>query len=131
MTDLGLLKQFLGLEIMQSEARINISKNKYVPNLLLKFKMVECKTSKFPFISSIKIGEFGESPLVDNSLSRQLVASFLYLTHSRPDLEYYIGVFARYMQEPHEIHWKDAKKILYYVHETKHFRVHYPASYPL
>ena len=82
MTDLGLLKQFLGLEIEQFDAGIKVSQSKYVADLLLNLNMVECKESKFPFLSGVKLGEFGSSPLVDNSLYRQLVGSLLYLTHS-------------------------------------------------
>ena len=82
MTDLGLLKQFLGLEIVQYEAGIKVSQKKYVLDLLMNFKMDECKESKSPFLSGIKLGEVGDSPLVDNSLYRQLIGSLLYLTHS-------------------------------------------------
>ena len=97
MTDLGFFRQFLGLEIEKSEAWIKVIQPKYFADLLLNFKMAECKASKFPFLPGIKIGEFGASPLVDNSLYKQLVGSLLYLTHSRPDLEYGVGVVSRYM----------------------------------
>ena len=60
--------------------------------------MDECKEIKFPSLSGIKLGDFGASPLVDNSLYIQLVKSLLYITHSRTDLEYDVGVIARYMQ---------------------------------
>ena len=82
MTDLGLLRQFLGLEIEKSDAGIKVIQLKYAADMLLKFKMDECKVSKLPFLSGIKLGEFGASPLVDNLLYRQLVGSLLYLTHS-------------------------------------------------
>ena len=82
MIGLGLLKQFIGLEIEQYEIGIKVIQQKYIADMLLKYKMDECKSSKFPFLSSIKLGEFGASPLVDNSLYRQLVGSLLYLTHS-------------------------------------------------
>ena len=97
MTDLGLLKQFIGLEIEKSDARIKVSQQKYVVDLLLNFKMDECKESKFPFLSGIKLGDFGAYPLVDNSLYTQLVGSLLYLTHSRPNLEYAVGAIYRYI----------------------------------
>ena len=77
MTDLGLLKQFLGLEIEKSEVGIKVSKKNYVSDILLKFKMDECKAAKFPFLLGIKLGEFGASPLVDNSLYIQIVGSLL------------------------------------------------------
>ena len=77
--------------------------------------MDECKETKCPFLSGVKLGEFGSSPLVDNSLYRKLVEFLLYLTHSRPDLPYAVGDITRYMKENHDIQWKDAKRILHYV----------------
>ena len=70
MIDLGLLKQFIGLEIEQYEVGIKVKQKKYVADLLLNFKMDEFKAAKFSFLSGIKLGEFGETPFVDNSLYR-------------------------------------------------------------
>jgi hypothetical protein len=53
------------------------------------------------------------------------VGSLLYLTHSIPDLSYAVGAVSRFMQEPHELHWKAAKCILRYVQGTNTFRIHY------
>ena len=72
----------------------------------MNFKMDECKASKFPFLSGIKLGEVCDSPLVDNSLYRKLVRILLYLTHSIHDLVYVVGNVAIYMHKPHDIHWK-------------------------
>jgi hypothetical protein len=66
--------------------------------------------------------------LVDNTLYKQLVGILLYLTHSRPDLSYVVGAVSRFMQEPHELHWKVAKCILRYVHGTITFGIHYAAT---
>ena len=93
--------------------------------------MDECKASKFPFLSRFKLGDFCSSQLVDNLLYRKLVGSLLYLTHSRTDLDYVVGVFARNMKDSRDIHWKDVKRILHYVQGTKHFGIHYVASSPL
>ena len=88
MTDLGLLRQFLGLEIEKSEKGIILSQKKYASDLLIKFKMSECKAAESPFLAGIKLHEFENSQLVDFTLYRQLVGSMLYLTHTRPDLSY-------------------------------------------
>jgi hypothetical protein len=56
------------------------------------------------------------------------VGSLLYLTHSRPDLSYAVGIASRFMQQPHELHWKDSKCILRYVHGTITFRIHYATN---
>ena len=63
--------------------------------------------------------------MVDNTFFRQLIGSLLYLTHSRPDISYAVSVASRYMQEPHELHWKAAKRILYYVQGTIDYGIHY------
>eukprot|EP00253_Pinus_taeda_P024491 PITA_24491 len=52
----------------------------------------------------------------------------LYLTHTRPDLSFVVGLVARFMQNPHESHWKAAKRILRYVRGTVQFGIHYSAE---
>ena len=128
MTDLGLLRQFLGLEIKKCERGIMLSQPKYVSDLISNFNMDECKASKSPFIFGIKLHEFGNSPLVDFTLYRKLVGNLLYLTHTRPNLSYVVSVVARHMYQKHELHWKESKIILQYVQATKNFGVHYSAS---
>ena len=51
MTDLGLLKQFIGLDIEKYDAGIKVDQPNYVAHVLLNFNMDECKESKFPFLS--------------------------------------------------------------------------------
>ena len=112
MTDLGLLRQFLGLEIEQSERGIMLSQPKYDLDMINKFNTDYCKAAKCPFLSGIKLGEFDNSPLVDCTLYRQLVGSLLYLTHTRPNLSYVVSVVAIHMHYTHELHWKESKIIL-------------------
>ena len=79
--------------------------------------MEDCKPAPSPFQSGVKIYATCTSPKVDATLYRQLVGSLLYLTHSRLDLSFSVGLVARYMQTPHESHWK-AKRILRYIRGT-------------
>ena len=51
MSDLGLIKPFLGLEITQNFDGIMISQSKYYLYLINKFNMEECKAT--PFLSGI------------------------------------------------------------------------------
>jgi hypothetical protein len=128
MTDMGPLHFFLGLEISQDASGIKLSQAKYARDLLERFHMTYCKYSLTPFLSGVKLEDGGETPLVDNTLYKQLVGSLLYLTHSRLDLSYEVGAVSRFMQEPHELHWKVVKCILRYVHGTITFGIHYVAD---
>jgi hypothetical protein len=90
--------------------------------------MIDYKSAPSPFLSGVKLEDGGETSLVDITLYRQLVGSLLYLTHSRPNLSYAVGVVSRFMQESHELHWKVAKHILRYVQGTITFGIHYVAN---
>ena len=125
MTDLGLLYQFLGLEIAQSQHGIKVHQSKYALDLLNKFNMKYCKPIKTPFLSGVKLEEAGSSPMINNTLYRQLIGCLLYLTHTRPDLSYAVSVALRYMDQPHEIHWRAAKRILNFVQETRTHGIFY------
>ena len=57
MTDLGLLSQLLGLEIAQTKAGIKVHQSKYALDLLKKFRMKDCKPSKTPLLSGVKLEE--------------------------------------------------------------------------
>ena len=69
MTNLGLLSQFLGLEIAQSQHGIKLHQYRYSLDLN-KFNMKYFKPSKTPFLSGVKLKEAGASPMVNNTLYR-------------------------------------------------------------
>ena len=81
-----------------------ISQSRYSSNMLNRFHMEDFKAAPYPFLLGIRLEEGGSTPLVDNTLYRQLIGSLMYLTHSRPDISYAVSVTTRYMQEPHELH---------------------------
>ena len=72
--------------------------------------MEYCKLAPSPFHYGVKLSTTYTFPEVDSTLYRQLVGSILYLTHSRPDLSFAVVRVSRYMQTPHESHWKAEKK---------------------
>jgi len=62
---------------------------------------------------------------VDSSLYRNMIGSLLYLTTSRPDISYSVGVCARYKANPKESHMISLKRIIKYVKATADFGVWY------
>eukprot|EP00253_Pinus_taeda_P003400 PITA_03400 len=115
MTDLGHLHYFLGLQVLQSKKGISLSQSKYACDILHHFHMEDCKPAPSPFQSGVKLSVSCTSPEVDATLYLQLVGKLLYLTHTRPDLSFAVGLVARFLQNPRESHWKAAKRILRYV----------------
>ena len=80
--------------------------------------MDEFRPAPLPFLSGINLEEGKSTPPMDCTIYRQLIGSLLYLTHSRPDICYAVNDVSRYMQQPHDLHWKAAKRILQYIQGT-------------
>ena len=55
-----------------------------------------------------------------------MIGTLLYLTASRPDLSFSVGICARYQADPRESHLKAIKRIINYVHGTSHYGIWYP-----
>jgi hypothetical protein len=125
MIDMGPLHFFLGLKINQDASGIKLSQAKYAQDLLEIFHMKNYKSFPTPFLSRVRLEEGRETPLVENTLYIQLVGILLYLTHSRPNLSYEVGVISRFMQELHELHWKDENCILRYIQSIITFGIQY------
>jgi hypothetical protein len=77
MTYMGPLHFFLGLEISQDASGIKLSHAKYVRDILDRFHMTSCKSAPTPFLSRIKLDDGMDTPLVENTLYRNLVGSIL------------------------------------------------------
>ena len=93
--------------------------------------MTDCKEPHFPFLSGVSLEEGNSTPQVDSTLYHQFIGSLLYLTHSRPDICYAVNFVSRYMQQPHELHWRAVKRILQYVQSTRTYCIHYAADFEL
>ena len=62
---------------------------------------------------------------------RQLVGSLIYLTITRPDLSYPVGLLSQFMQTPRDIHLDCAKRVLRYVSGTMDFGILYKSATPI
>eukprot|EP00253_Pinus_taeda_P023981 PITA_23981 len=116
------------LTVLQSKEGISLSQSKYACDILRHSHMEDCKPAPSPFQSGVKLSVSCTSPEVDATLYRQLVRKLLYLTHTRPDLSFAVGLVARFLQNPRESHWEAAKRILRYVRGTIQFGIHYSAK---
>jgi hypothetical protein len=85
--------------------------------------MRDHKSDPTSLLFEVRLENGRDTTLVDNTLYRQLVGSFLHLSHTRQDLSFVVGVVSRYMWESHELHLKAAKRRLWYVQGTINYGV--------
>eukprot|EP00268_Persea_americana_P053619 TRINITY_DN60865_c0_g1_i1.p1 TRINITY_DN60865_c0_g1~~TRINITY_DN60865_c0_g1_i1.p1 ORF type:complete len:349 (+),score=54.58 TRINITY_DN60865_c0_g1_i1:103-1047(+) len=104
MTDMGLMSYFLGLEVLQTSVGIFVSQKKCAADILKRFKMESCHPIKTPVEARLHLSKFDNSELVSPTDYRSLVGSLRYLTSTRPDIVYGVGVISRFMETPSQAH---------------------------
>jgi len=75
--------------------------------------------------TSVKISSDLAGKPVDPSLYRSMIGSHLYLTASRPDISFSVGVCARFQANPKESHLTAVKRIIMYVNDTLLYDIWY------
>jgi len=125
MTNMGLLRYFLGIEVEQNKNRIFISQTKYVKEVLERFNMKESKATITPTVMGLKLSKEDNSKDFDPSLYKSIVGSLMYLTTTRLDIMYAVSLISRFTERPKEAHWHATERILRYVKGTKRFEILY------
>ena len=126
MSMMGELKFFLGLQIKQGKDGIFINQAKYIKELIEKFGMDGCKSSKTPMSTTTKLNKDEHGKSVDEKKYRGMIGSLLYLTSSRPDIMYATCLCARFQSYTKESHMHAVKHILKYLHGSLHLGLWYP-----
>ena len=125
MFDLGIMNYFLGMEIYQCSSGIFISQRKYVDDILKKFKLESCKEVATPLAQNEKISKNDGEKLEKPSAYRRLVGNLLYLTATKPDLMFPVGLLSRFMSSPNNVHMGVVKRVLKYVRGTINLGIWY------
>ena len=90
-----------------------------------KFGLESASFVKTPISPNVKITIDLLSKSVDSSIYRSIIGGLLYLTSSRLEISYNVGVYARYQANPKESHMIALKRIIKYVKTTVDFDVWY------
>nr|GEW55833.1 retrovirus-related Pol polyprotein from transposon TNT 1-94 [Tanacetum cinerariifolium] len=104
MSMMGKISFFLGLQISQSPKGIFINQSKYALESLKKYGFESCDPVDSLMVEKSKLDEDKEGKAVDPSHYRGMIGTLLYLTASRPDLQFAICMCARYQARPTEKH---------------------------
>ena len=123
MKDLHKLHYVLGIEVIRTPVGILISQRHYILNLLYKFGLTECKPVSTPLNRNLQIDVDSGTAVVHPTKYCQLIGNLIYLTITRPDLNYSVGLLSQFMQNPRNLHLDCAKRILRYVSATMDYDI--------
>lgn len=125
MTDLGKMRHFLGIEVVQNSRGIFICQQRYASEILERFGMSRSKAMTSPIVPGTKLSRSESGEPVDATQFKQIVGSLMYLTATRPDLMFAVSLLSRFMERPVEAHLLAAKRILRYIQGTLEYRICY------
>jgi hypothetical protein len=118
MTDLGKMRHFLGVEVIQNSQGIFMCQHRYAKEILERFGMENSNAVCSPMVTGTKLSKHDTGNKVDPTQFKQIIGSLMYLTATRPDLMFAVNMIARFMEHPVESHMMAAKRILRYIKGT-------------
>jgi hypothetical protein len=81
--------------------------------------MSDCNPVTTPMKLGAKLSKLKGGEVVDSNTYRSIIGSLRYLTCTRPDITFVVGVTSLFMEDPRYPHLKAVKRILIYVNGTK------------
>jgi hypothetical protein len=96
MSMMGELTFFLGVQVKQTKQGTFVHQAKYTKDLMKKFNMTELKSVSTPMSSAASLGPDEDDETVDQGEYRSMIDSLLYLTATRPDIQFAVGLCAHF-----------------------------------
>nr|GEW15432.1 retrovirus-related Pol polyprotein from transposon TNT 1-94 [Tanacetum cinerariifolium] len=115
-----------GLHISQSPRGIYINQSKYTIQSLKKYDFRSCDLVDSPMVKKSKLDEDKEGKAVDSLHYRGMIGTLLYLTASRPGLQFVICMCTRYQARPTKRDLHAVKRIFRYIRGTVNRGLWYP-----
>jgi hypothetical protein len=104
MSMIGELTFFLDIQVKQTKQGTFVHQAKYTNDLMKKFNMAELKpvSTLMSSVASLDPDEDGDA--VDQREYRSMIGFLLYLTTMRSDIQFAVGLCARFQSSPHSSH---------------------------
>ncbi|KAJ0471180.1 putative RNA-directed DNA polymerase [Helianthus annuus] len=116
--DLGVLKYFLGIEVLYDNDEVFFSQRKYCLELLNEFGYLGCKPVNTPieqsYLVTSKVDKNHEQ-LANVTGFQKLIGKLIYLSLTRPDISYTVQFLSQFMHSPKEVHLSLALRLLRYL----------------
>ena len=112
--DLGMLKYFLGIEVIRNKHGIFLSQRKYVFDLLSETGKFGVKPCNSPMVPSLHLNRESQT-FEDPERYTRLVGKLNYLTVTCFDITHSVNVVSQYVSSPTVDHWAVVEQILCYL----------------
>ncbi|XP_052622266.1 uncharacterized mitochondrial protein AtMg00810-like [Lactuca sativa] len=118
MKDLGLLLNFLGIEVAQSKKRYLLSQTKYISALFTRGSLSDNRTIDTPLEIDARYSPTDGVPFSDPNLYHIVVGSLVFLTVTCLDIAHVVHVVSQFVTAPTSVHWVVVLRILRYLRDT-------------
>ena len=112
---MGRPKYFLRIEVAHQKHSILLSERKYALDLLEEAGLLGCKSATTPMEANVDLCFDDSHALDDPRRYRRLIRKLIYLTVTRPNITFTVGVLSRFMHQFRETHWLAAIRVLAYI----------------
>lgn len=124
LSDLGVLKHYLGIQIEKEKDVFHINQEKYIEKILNDVGMQDAKTSKFPLDPGYLNSRTEETMMSDSKQYQRLIGALLYIAvNTRPDIMTSVTILSQFNKQPSRTNWTEAKRVLRYLKDTKSKRL--------
>ena len=131
--DLGTVSHYLGMRVTKQGGSTKIDQEPYVEKLVAKFKMEQAEAADTPGVAGMVLSkddcpapQSEEQEKMRETPFRQLVGSVMYAyIGTRPDVGSVLTKVASFCNNPAQLHWKAAKRILKFLKGTKNSFIQY------
>jgi hypothetical protein len=111
MSMMGELQFFFRLQIKQSKGRTFVHQAKYTKDIVRKFKIEDSKAMTTPMSTTTALDANEEGEHMDQKEYRSMIRSLLYLTATRPDIQFSVCLCAHFQASPRTSHRQAVKRI--------------------
>jgi hypothetical protein len=128
MSMMGELTFFLVIQEKQTKQGTFVHQAKYMNDLMKKFNMAELKPVSIPMSTTMSLGPDEDGKAVDQREYMSMIGFLLYLTATRSNIQFVVGLCAYFQASPHSSHRTAVQRIFRYLKHTPEFGIWYSAS---
>ncbi|GKB46560.1 ribonuclease H-like domain-containing protein, partial [Tanacetum coccineum] len=119
--DLGSLKYFLGIEVLENKHGLCLSQRKYCLELLSEYGLLACKPAATPMQQNVSLSHKEsdkDKRLINITAYQKLVGKLIYMSVTRPDISYVVHCLSQHMHAPLKSHFSAGLRVLRYLKQS-------------